>query len=120
MVCLLMINTATGGAQGGVRLVVWYQPQNWSLESMRFHWLNSVSFEVVTDRNQNPIIGAYLPSSTLENLPDMKKAHTRFWDQYPIELGYLNANIGQAEDPNSHQVADLLMEFGLMDLLHYF
>ena len=35
-------------------------------------------------------------------------------------LGDLNANIGQNQNPCSHLVADLLMEFGLADLLHHF
>ena len=35
-------------------------------------------------------------------------------------LGDLNADIGQSQKPLSQQVADILMEFGLVDLLHYF
>ena len=35
-------------------------------------------------------------------------------------LGDLNANIVQYQNPRSQQVADLLMEFGLVDLLHHF
>ena len=65
-------------------------------------------------------IGAYLPPSTLDNLPDLEENLARIWDQYPIVLGYLDAIIGQYQNPHIQQVADLLMEFGLVDLLHHF
>ena len=38
----------------------------------------------------------------------------------PIVLGDLNANIGQVHNPHSQQVADMLMYFKLVDLLHHF
>ena len=76
--------------------------------------------EVVTGRKRTPLIGTYLPPSTLEHLPDLEEAMTRFWDQYPIVLGYLNSNTGQSQNPLSQQVSDLLMQFELMDLLHHF
>ena len=50
----------------------------------------------------------------------MEEALTRFQDQYTIVLGDLNADIGQYQNPHSHQVADLLMNFGLVDLLNHF
>ena len=43
---------------------------------------------------------------------------TRFRDQKPIVLGDLNADI-QAQNPRSNQVADLLMEFGMVVLYHH-
>ena len=70
VVCLLMSMMEAGGAQGGVCLVVWYRTQVWSVESMRFHGPNVVICEVITNRKWTPIIGAYLPPSTLEHLLD--------------------------------------------------
>ena len=43
---------------------------------------------------------------------------TRFQDQDPIVVGDLNSNI-QYQNPHSHQVDDLLMELGLVDLCHH-
>ena len=40
-------------------------------------------------------------------------------DQYPIILGDLNADVWQPQNPHSHQVADLMMEFSQMDLIHH-
>ena len=60
------------------------------------------------------IIGVYLPPSTLKQLPEFEEALTSFWYQDPIVLGYLSTK------PNSQQVADLLMELGMMDFLHHF
>ena len=48
----------------------------------------------------------------------LEEALTRFQDQYPIVLRNRNADI-QAQNPHSHQVAYLLMAFGMMDLLHH-
>ena len=48
-----------------------------------------VSFAVITDGKRTPIIGAYLPNSTLDKLPDLEDSLTRFWDQDPIVLGEL-------------------------------
>ena len=35
-------------------------------------------------------------------------------------LGGLNADIEQAHNPRSQKVPGILMEFGMVDLLHYF
>ena len=66
-----MITTAADDEQGGVGMVVRYQPQVWSLESTRFYGPNVVSCDVITDRKQNLLIGAYLTTSTLGHLPDL-------------------------------------------------
>ena len=79
-----------------------------------------MSCEVVTDRKLTPLIGAYLPPSTLNHLPDLEEGPTRFRDQDTILLGDLNAGIVQAHNLRIQQVADLLMESGLMDLIHHF
>ena len=79
-----------------------------------------VIFEGVTDRKRTPTISAYLLTSTVEHLPELGEALTHLRHQYPIVLGDLRANIDQSQNPRKQQVADLLMEFVLMDLLHHF
>ena len=73
-----------------------------------------MSCEVIDDK-WTLLIKAYLPPSTLEDLPYLAKALTHFWEQNTILLGDLSVNI-QAQNPCSQQVADLLMEFGLVEL----
>ena len=51
-----MIVTTSDGVQGEVCLVIWYQPQVWSVESTHFQGTNMVNFEVVTYRKSTPII----------------------------------------------------------------
>ena len=68
---------------------------------MLFHGLNVVSCNVASDSKQTPLIGAYLTTSTMEHLPDLEEALTRFQDQYPIMLGDLNASIGKSHNPHS-------------------
>ena len=79
-----------------------------------------MSCEVITDKKQTPIIYVYLLPSTLEHLPELEEALKLFRDQDTIELGYLSTNIIQAQNQGNHQVANMLMEFRLMDLLHHF
>ena len=112
MVCFPEITTAAGSAYVGVVLVVRDQPQCWRLEL--------TSCEVVTNIKWTPIIDAYFPTSTLEHLPYLEDSLERFQDQYPIVLGEMSVNIDKYQKPCSQQVADLLMDFCLMDLLHHF
>ena len=74
---------------------------------------------VVTVVKLTPLIGAYLPPSTLEHLLYLEEALICFWDQDTIVLWDLNSGIVQAYNPHSHQVTDMLMDFGMMDLLHH-
>ena len=54
VVCSLSITTAADGAQGGVGLVVWDQPQGWSIESTRFRGPKLVICKVVTGIKRTP------------------------------------------------------------------
>ena len=120
MLCLLVSMTEADGAQGRLCVVIWYQPQGWGVESIRFYGPNFVICEVVTNVKYTPIICEYLPPSILEHLPELEESLTRFRYQDPIVLGYISTNIVQSQNSLGHQVADLLMEFGLMGLLHHF
>ena len=76
--------------------------------------------EVVIDRKKTPIVGTYLPPSTLGHLLDLDEALSCFRDQNSIMLGDISAGIGTLQNPRSQQVPDLMMEFRLMDLLNHF
>ena len=67
---------------------------------------------------QTPLIGTYLHPSTLEHIPYLEEYLTRFRDQDPILLGDPNINI-QDQNPLSQKFTDLLMKFGMVDLLHH-
>ena len=54
------------------------------------------------------------PPSPLEDLLDLTMALPHFRDQNTIVLGDLNADI-QAQNPRSQKVAELLIQFGLVD-----
>ena len=120
VVCLPEITEDAGRAQGGVGLVVQDRPKGWSAKSTRYNEPNVVSCEVVEIGKWTPLIGVYLPTYTLEHLPDLEEALTHFRNQEPIVLGELNANIGQSQNPRSQQIADMLVKFGLVDLRHHF
>ena len=54
----------------------------------------------------------------MDHLPDLAEYLNHLQDQNPIVLGDLNADI-QSQKSRSQQVADLLMEFGLVDHRHH-
>ena len=62
--------------------------------SMRFHGPNVVSYKIVAGNQLLPLIGAYLPPSTLEHMSDLEEVLNRFLGRYHIVLGDLNAYIG--------------------------
>ena len=118
--CSTSTTTTDDGAQGGVGIVVIDQPQVFNVELAHFHGPNVVICKNVFDGKRTLLAGAYLPLSTLEHLPDLEEALSFFQYQYPIVLGGFNDDILQAQNPHSQHVADLLMEFGLVDLFHHF
>ena len=93
-------------------------PVRWGIESTRYHGPNLISCKIVTGITWNPLIGAYLPLSTLENLPDLEEALQRFRD--PIILGDLNMDLDDVRSPRSQQVAYLFEEYVLIDLVRNF
>ena len=93
-------------------------PVGRGIESTSYHGTNVVSCKFVTRITQTPLVGAYLPPSTLEHLPDLEEALKRFKD--PITLGDLNMDLDKARILWSQQMADLLSEYSLTDLVHHF
>ena len=81
VVCLPEIMMEAVEVQGRLCLVVRDQPKGWSAESTHFHGPNVVNYEVVDGVKKNPLIGEYLPTFTLEKLPDLEDTLTRFRDQ---------------------------------------
>ena len=115
-----MITTAAGGSQGVVCLIVQDQPQGWSVEEQLFQGTNVVRCEVITNVQHNLIISTYLSPYTLNHISDLEDSLTCFRDQDTIVIGDCTANIGKLQNPCSQQVADLMTDFGLTDLLHLF
>ena len=67
---------------------------------------------------RTPLVGVYLPPSMLEHLPDLEESLKRFKD--PIAIGDLNVHFDEARSLRIQQVADLLTEYGLIDLVRHF
>ena len=96
------------------------QTNGWGVESMRFHRPNVVSCEIFTGPNQTPLVGAYLPPFTLENLTDVEEELQRFKGRDTIVLGYLNMDLDNSRILRSQRMSGLLMEYGLIDLVWHF
>ena len=84
---------------------------------MRFHGPNVVSFEKVIRPTRTPLVGVYLPHSTLEHLSDFKEKLQRFKWQDSIVLVDINAYLDDARSSQIQSVADLLIEYGLIEMV---
>ena len=79
-----------------------------------------VSCNIVASNQNNSLIGAYLPTSTLDYLPDLEEFSDRFFGRDPVVLGDLNADIDHLRNPRNQHVAYFLEYFGLVELLDNF
>ena len=118
--CSQVLGTATRVAQGGVIQVLMENLDGWSVDSTHLHGTNIVSWELVSRVQGNPLIGAYLPLSTLYQLTDPEEELNRFLGRDSIVIGDLNTDIRRLQNPRIQQVADFLASFGLVDLLSHF
>ena len=112
--------TAAGGEQGsrgGVGLVTRDRMEEWETEYMCFHRINVVSCKVVSGLQRTPLIGYYLPLTTLDQLPDLEDAPNCFPGRYTIVIGDLNVVVGRMGNPRYKQEEELLASFGMVDLL---
>ena len=71
VLCSSSITTDSVRYQWGVVLIFQYRPKGWSVELMRFHGMNVVGCKIIVGGKRKPLIGVYLPPSTLEHLLDL-------------------------------------------------
>ena len=79
-----------------------------------------MSYEIVSGYQLTLLIGACLPPSTPEHLPDPEEALNLFPGRDPVVLVDLNTDIGRLRNPWYQQVAEFLASFVLVDLLDHF
>ena len=79
-----------------------------------------MNYEIFSSYHRTPLIGAYLPPSTLAHLPNLEEALKCFPEMDPVFLGDLNADIVRLNNPRDKQFADLLASLGLVDLMGHF
>ena len=58
-----------------------------------------VSCEIVSGIQRTPLIGSYLPPTTLDQLPDLKEELNILPGRDPIVLGDLNCGCGPDGEP---------------------
>ena len=92
----------------------------WQIESTHFHGPNVVSYEIINGYTWTPLVNAYLSPLTLDHLPDLKEDLQRFKGLDTIVLGVFNVDLDNAWSSWSQLLADLLAEFGLIDLVQHF
>ena len=96
------------------------RPEGQIAESTHFHGPNMVIYEIISGAQRTPLIGGYLPLSTLYHLPDIEEALNLLLGRDTIIMGDLNADIGRLQNLWNQQVAYFLSSFGLFDLLGHF
>jgi hypothetical protein len=96
-------------------------PKGWHIESTRFHGPNVLSCIINSGDKRMPLIGAYLPPSSLDSLPDFEEALNRFNGFTNIVVaGDFNANIYDLTKPRYQTISACFAAYGLFDLLSHF
>ena len=96
------------------------RPEGSISELARFQGPNMVSCNIFSGNQRTPIVGIYLPPSTLDHLPDLEEVINRFLGRGPFVLVCLNADIARLSNPHYQQVSDFLASLQLVDLLGHF
>ena len=94
--------------QGGIGLVFRQQSVGWSLESIQRHGPNVLSCYLIIGSKRQPLIGVYLPPSSLDDLPSFTEALDRFSSGHrhpPIVLGDLNVDLSNTAATDAHGTA---------------
>ena len=94
------------------------RPVGWGIESTRYHRPNVLNCDIVTGITRILLVGAYLHPSKLDHLLDLEESLKRFRDY--IVLGELNMDLNESRSLRSQRLADLLIEYGLIYLVHHF
>ena len=79
-----------------------------------------VSCEIVTGYTWTPLVGIYRLPSMLEHIPYLEEALQRCKVLDPIVLGDLYVELDDARSSRSQNMAEILIEFGIIDLVWYF
>jgi hypothetical protein len=108
--------------QGGIALLSRAKTKRWHIEAPIRHGPNIISCVLVAGDTRTPLIGAYLPPSTLKDLPMLTEAFDRFttYKRTPILLGDLNVDLADPTTNRSTEVSTTLGAYGMEDLLPNF
>ena len=79
-----------------------------------------VSCKIITRCIRIPLVVTYLTPLTLNHLPDLEEELQRFKGLGSIIIGDFNVDLDAVQSSRSELLADLLMEFGLIDLIWHF
>ena len=69
-----VVCTRSEPRSGGVALITKDQPDGWHFESTETYGPNVISTVLVSGTRRTHIVGAYLPPSSLQHLPDLESA----------------------------------------------
>ena len=107
--------------QGGIALISKKGKDRWSLESVQFHGPNVVSFQIKTGELRYSFVGAYIPPDDDETCEHIDQALRRFQSSKRLFLlGDLNMRFENPRDEREHEILDVLMNYGLINLAKHF
>jgi exonuclease III len=106
--------------QGGIALVYW-DSEYWQIESEQCHGPNVISAYLVTGYRRIPLVRAYIPPGDDSTMEHVERALTRFANgPAPLLLGDLNCNLEDPQSPRDIQVAAMVANHGIFDMLPHF
>ena len=117
----VVATSAVSHVQGGVAFF-YRDAECFVVESVVKHGPNVISCELVSGSIRQPIVGAYIPPTDSTTLEYIGQALNRFRDNYnrPILMGDLNVDLTTPRGERATQIAALLSDAGLEDMLPHF
>jgi len=105
--------------QGGIALVYRESPY-WQVELSILHGPNVIFAMIISGNSRYGIVGAYVPPSDITTLVHIAAALGRFHSRKVILVGDLNLDLDSIETDRDMEIANTLVDSGLLDIYHHF
>jgi exonuclease III len=110
---------ARSKAQSGVALI-YRESEYWIIESVRRFGSDVISFQLATGHKGYSCVGGYIPPKDKSIIESVGKAFDSLPKGPRILLGDLNVNLNNPRNDRGLQIATLVADLGLEDLISHF
>jgi exonuclease III len=110
---------ARSKAQGGVALI-YRESEYWTVESVKRFGSDVISFQLATGQKRYSCVGGYIPPKDESTIESIGKAFDSLPKGPRILLGDLNVNLNNPRNDRGLQIATLVADLGLEDLISHF
>jgi hypothetical protein len=115
----MVATKARSKAQGGVALI-YRESEYWTVESVKLFGSGVISFQLATGQKRYSCVGGYIPPKDESTIESIGKAFDSLPKGPRILLGDLNVNLNNPRNYHGLQIATIVADLGLEDLISHF